>query len=439
MRLFRGSIFHTPRDPFAGEKALEYWENGALAVEDGRIRAVGDYQELRRRYPDAGEAGRPGDFLLPGLVDAHVHFPQVAVIGGMGMSLLDWLERRALPHEARLADPEYARRVAREFLRGLLRNGTTAALVFGAHFAEAQRIFFEEAGRTGLFIASGLVLSDRGLLPELHTSPERAYEESARLIEEWHGRGRLRYAVTPRFAVSASQEMLEAAGALARDYPGVLVQTHLNETREEVRVVSEFFPHARDYLDVYDHHGLVSERSVFAHNVHPTARELDRLAQARAAVAHCPSSNSSLGSGLFPMAAHCAHGVRLALGSDVGGGTGFSLFKEGLVAYQAQMLLKDGYPLTPTHLLYLATRAGAAALGIEGEIGDLRAGKRADFIVVRPPKGSTLAVVLGAAKSAEDALAALFTLAREECVAEVYLGGRQAYARGEGQVPWYAA
>jgi len=471
MKLFRGRLFHTPRDPFAldslgtvaplpgaampgaaapdalaqhlssspvssqGAEALESWEDGALAVEEGRILAVGDYAELRRRFPEAEVVGRQGDLLLPGFVDTHVHFPQVAAIGGMGMPLLEWLERRALPEEARLADPLYARRVAREFLRGLLRCGTTAALVFGAHHFEAQRIFFEEAAKTGLGIASGLVLSDRGLLPELHTTPERAYEESARLIADWHGRGRLRYAVTPRFAVSASDGILEAAGALARKHQGVLVQTHLNETQEEIRLVAQLFPGARDYLDVYDRHGLVGERSVFAHNLHVTGRELARLAECRASVAHCPSSNCFLGSGLFPMAAHRKQGVRFALGSDVGGGTGFSLFKEGLMAYQAQMLHEQGYPLTPVHLLYLATKAGAAALGIEHEVGDFKKGKRADFMVVRPAEDSTLRVVLERAGSPQEVLAALFTLGGEENIVEVYLAGEQAYCRGDGGQP----
>lgn len=429
MKLFRGRIFHSPRNPFAGEEALECFEDGGLAVEGGRIVAAGDWASLRRRYPGAGEAGREGDILLPGFVDTHVHFPQMRVIGGMGLPLLDWLDRRALPEEARFADPEYARRAARVFLGKLLQNGTTAALVFGSHFYEAQHAFFEEAEKSGLTIASGLVLADRNLRSELHTTPARGYEESARLIKEWHGRGRLRYAVTPRFAVSAGDELLEAAGALLADFPGVLFQTHLNENVDETQAVLQLFPGAQDYLDVYDRHRLVGSGSVFAHNVHVTGRQLARLAEAKATVAHCPSSNAFLGSGLFPMAAHASHGVRFALGSDVGAGTGFSLFKEGLMAYQAQMLLEGGYRLTPVHLLFLATRAGALALGLGDEIGDFREGKRADFFVVRPREESTLRAVLDRAESPVDVLAALFTLACEADIAEVYLAGEKAFDR----------
>lgn len=431
MKLFRGRIVHTPYDPFAGEEGAEYFDDGALAVEGGRIAALGPYLELRRRYPEAEVHGEKGDLLLPGFVDTHVHFPQVYVVGGMGLPLLEWLERRTLPEEARFADPHYARTVAKSFFRRLLMNGTTAALVFGAHFFEAQRAFFEEGAASGLTIASGLVLSDRRLRPELHTSPEQAYAESAQLIREWHGKGRLRYAVTPRFAVSAGEGILEAAGALLQEFPGVLFQTHLNESEAEIRLVAELFPQALDYLDVYDRFGLVRRGSVFAHDVHVTDRQLRRLAEARGAVAHCPSSNAFLGSGLFPMARHVAHGVRFALGSDVGAGTGFSLFKEGLMAYQAQMLQGEGFPLTPVHLLYLATRAGAIALGMDGEIGDLQTGKRADFLVARPLAGSTLATVVSRAESLVDLLAALFTLAGEESVAEVYLAGERAYSRDD--------
>ncbi len=388
--------------------------------------AAGGFGETRAAAPAAEVVDlRPG-FLLPGFVDAHVHYPQVRVIGGMGFRLLDWLAAHALPEEARLADPGHARAVAGEFLAGLLRNGTTTALVFGAHFPAAQSILFETAAALGLRVASGLVLADRALRPELHLAADRAYEASLALIRRWHGHGRLRYAVTPRFAVSASEALLEAAGALLRAAPDLLVQTHLNETPDEVQEVHARFQWAPDYLAVYERSGLVGPRSVFAHDLHPTEGELARLAAAGASVAHCPSSNAFLGSGLFPLRRHRAHGVRVALGSDVGGGTGFSLLKEGLWAYATQMLRPDGDVLAPAHLLYLATRAGAEALGLEGEIGDFTPGKRADAVLLTPPAGSTLATVLAHAASPEAALGALFTLGGERDVAGVYIDGRSA-------------
>ena len=280
---------------------------------------------------------------------------------------------------------------------------------------------------------SGLVLSDRNLRPELERTPSQCFEESETLLKKWHKRGRLRYAVTPRFSVSCSEAILEVCGALMRQYPDVFFQTHLNENSEEIRLVGELFPWAQDYLATYERFGLVGPKSVFAHNVHVTDGELSRLANAKASVAHCPSSNAFIGSGLFDMARHVKHNVPFALGTDVGGGTGFSLLKEGLMAYQTQMLRSTyssthegeaGYPLSPVHLLYLATQAGADVLSLGAEVGSLAAGKSADFVLLRPPEKSTLAEVLAHSPSAEASLGALFTLAREDCVREVYLAGK---------------
>jgi guanine deaminase len=268
------------------------------------------------------------------------------------------------------------------------------------------------------------VVSDRELLPALHTTPAAALAASEGLMRAWHGRGHLRYAVTPRFSLSCSDAMLEACQALLAGPGRPFFTTHLNENPDEIRAVAGRFPWARDYLDTYDRFALVGERSVFAHNVHPTEPELERLGAARATVAHCASSNAFLGSGLFPMRRHREHGVRLALGTDVGAGTSFSLLNEGLQAYVGQMLRPDGDHLGPADLLWLATRAGAEALEIGDEVGDLQPGRSADLVVVQPPAGSTLEVVLADAPSAEAALGAVFALAREESVAEVRVAGR---------------
>jgi guanine deaminase len=438
--IVRAQILHTPRNPFAvGPEALEAFSDGGLAYDDrGRILATGPFADVRAAHPGAAVVDHSDAVLLPGLVDLHVHYPQIAVIGAMGMTLLEWLATRTLPEEARLADTAYAGEVARTFVRGLARNGTTAALVFGAHFAGAQEALFAEAERSGLRIASGLVVSDRNLLAELHTSPEDAYAQSRALMDRWHGRGRLRYAVTPRFSLSCTDAMMEACGALVADGPDdVLFTSHVNENPAEIQAVAELFPWSRDYLDTYERFGLVGRRSVFAHNVHATDDELRRLAAADASIAHCPSSNAFLASGIFAMARHCAHGVRFGLGTDVGAGTGLSLFKEGLMAYHVQMVRAGGELIGPAHLLYLATRAGALALGLDDEIGDLSPGRSADFVLVRPPAESTLHTVLRQSPSPEATLGALFTLAREESVAEVRVAGEPALetARGAAREP----
>ena len=397
--------------------------DGAVAFSGGRILACGPWSSVSGAYPDASVLDARDSLLLPGFVDCHVHFPQVRVIGAMGLELMDWLRLRALPEEARLADSAYAAEVASEFVRGLAAAGTTTALVFGSHFPGAQSALFRAALSRGLRVASGLVVSDRGLLPSLHVSAATAWECSRELIEYWHGRGLLRYAVTPRFSASCTEEMLSMCGDLLADADDLLFTTHLNETLDEISLVRSSFPWASDYLETYERFGLLGERSVFAHDVHPTDDELRRLAVAGAAVAHCPCSNAFLGSGLFPLRRHLDAGVRVALGTDVGAGTGFGMLKEALMAYEVQMLQPDGVRLGPAELLWLATGAGAAALGLEDEVGDLEPGKSADFVLVRPPAGSTLAAVLGRSESVEEALGAVFTLAREESIAEVRVAG----------------
>jgi guanine deaminase len=423
VQIVRAHVMHTPSDPFREEGALEAFNDGAVAFEDGRILATGSFAQLRREHPEAPVLDHSGAILLPGFVDTHVHYPQLGVVGAMGLELLEWVELRALPEEARLADPDHARPAARDFVRGLAAAGTTTALVFGSHFPDAQDALFAEAERVGLRITSGLVVSDRNLLPALQIAPEEAYDAGRRLVDRWHKRGRLRYAVTPRYSGSCSEPMLEACGALSREVGDLAVTTHVNESVAETNAIAALFPWSRDYVETYERFGLVGPASVLAHDVHVTDEELRRLAAAGASVAHCPASNAFLGSGAFPMRRHLDHGVRFALGTDVGAGTGLSLLKEGLMAYQVQRLLPDGCRLGPEHLLYLATRAGAEALGLGDSVGDLSAGKSADFVLVRPTHGGTLDAVLRHADSPEAALGAVFTLAREESMAEVRVAG----------------
>jgi guanine deaminase len=340
------------------------------------------------------------------------------------MPLLDWLDRCALPEESKLADQLYAQTVAREFMDGLVSSGTTTALVFGSHFAPAMDALFTESAKRGLNITAGLVISDRMLRPDLLCSPEAGLAESRGLIQRWHGRGRLRYAVTPRFSLSTSDKMLEMCGELLRD--DIWFTSHLNENRAEVRTVAELFPDARDYLDTYASHGLVTQRSVFAHNVHATDAELALMGEKGAWVAHCPTSNSALGSGLFPLRRHLEHGVGVALGSDVGAGTGLFMLKEALQAYFMQQLSgEEGMPLTPAHLLYLATRAGARALGLDDRIGDFSIGKEFDAVWLRPAPRSPLAVNLKHAAHGHDALAKVFALATAADVAGVWVRGQR--------------
>ncbi len=431
MTIYAGTIIDVPGDPFAGdpEQALAADDDGALLVRDGIIRARGSLTSVRAAYPAEPVTRLDGGLLLPGFVDTHVHYPQMRAIGGLGMPLLDWLERCALPEEARLADRAYARAVAREFLDGLTGSGTTSALVFGSHFPGAMEELFTAAGQRGLNLTSGLVLSDRILRPDLLDTPADALTGSAELISRWHEHGRLRYAVTPRFSLSASDEMLDVCAELLGK--GVWFTSHINENLAEIAQVAGLFPAAQHYLDTYRRHGLVTERSVFAHNVHPDDAELATLAEHGASVSHCATSNCALGSGFFPLRRHLDHGVHVALGSDVGAGVGLFLPKEALQAYFVQQLLgPEGVSLTPVHLLYLATRAGALALGLDGQVGDFGLGKDFDAVWLRPGPGTPLAVNLAHSSGPSDALARVFALATPADVAGVWIRGDQARSDG---------
>lgn len=423
MTLYRGCVLDTPDDPFGGG-VLRSESDGALVVRDGRIVARGDYAGVRADHPQEEVVDLRDGLLLPGFVDTHVHYPQVRVIGGLGMPLLDWLERCALPEEARLADVVKAREVAAEFVTGLVAAGTTSALVFGSHFASAVDVFFDEACTSGLRLTAGLVVSDRILRPELLTTPDRARQEALDLARRWHGQagGRLRYAVTPRFALSASGELMDACAETLAAVPDALFTSHVNENPAEIEEVARLTG-ASSYTDAYDRHGLLDGRSVLAHDVRPTDAELAILAARGAYVAHCPTSNSALGSGLFPLGRHLDAGVRVALGSDVGAGTGFCLLKEGLQAYFVQQLREDGRLLTPAHLLHLATAAGARALGLD-DVGHLSVGMRFDAVWLRPLDGDPLAVGLSHAQDATDALAKAFALGTPADIAGVWVDGQ---------------
>ena len=422
--IVRSEIFHTPQNPFEHSSALQHFVDGALAIDNGRIAACGDYSEIRKSHPDAPVRDLRAGFVLPGFIDTHIHFPQVRILGGLGYSLLDWLDRLTLPEEARFADSVYASTIAREFVGHMASHGTTTALVFGSHFEEATVRLFEEAANKGLRIFSGLVLSDRMLLPELHQSPQAAWDASKRLITHFPGR----YVVTPRFALSTSEAMLEVCQGLMKEDKALRFTSHINENPREIEEVAHLFPGAGDYLAVYEKFGLIGRRSVLAHNVHPSSGELRRFAEADASVAHCPSSNAALGSGIFPLQQHLDAHVRFALGTDVGAGMGFGVLNEALRAHLFQRVAPSPVVLSPAQLLFLATRAGAEALAVEDQTGDFTPGKAADFVYLEPPAESPLSSVLKGTGDPVRRLAALITLADAECIQETQVDGQAVFA-----------
>lgn len=430
MYIYRARVFDTPTSPFTGG-TLRSDTDIALVVDDGEIIARTEFGSATETYPEAEVVDLREGILIPGLIDTHVHYPQIRAIGHLGKPLLEWLNECALPEEAKLADDTYARLLADEFLTGLISSGTTSAMVFGSHFASAVDVLFGRAHELGIRMTAGLVTSDRTLPEPLLTTIDRSQTETQQLIDRWHGHGRLRYAVTPRFSLSAGPELLAAGGELVQENPDIWVTSHINENRDEVTGVAAIHPESRDYLDTYDTAGLLSEQTILAHNVHPHEQELARMAETGLAVAHCPTSNSALGSGFFPLKRHIDAGVKVALGSDVGAGNGFSLFKEGVQAYFMQQLdPSGGLPLTSAHLLYLATAAGAQALQLDTEVGDLSVGKRFDAVLIRPTAGQPLDVGITHAADDDEALAKIFALGTPADIASVWIDGQPVKTQG---------
>ena len=420
MNILRATTFHTPT-----ATKLQSHPDGALAIEDGRIIASGDYSDIAKAHPDAPVRDlRPG-YILPGFIDTHVHFPQVRIIGSLGYSLLDWLEQITLPEEARMAGP-YANVIAHDFVAALASHGTTTALVFGSHFSGATIALFGAAEFRGLRIFSGLVMSDRNLLPALHQTPDAAYRTAKKFIT-----GNPNYVVTPRFALSTSEAMLEVCQTLLKEHPALRFTTHINESPREIEEVRRHFPHDEDYLAVYERFDLITRNAVLAHNVHTTDAQLQRLAAHRASIAHCSSSNAALGNGIFPMQRHLDANVHFALGTDVGGGTGFGMMKEALQSYLMQRVATQPVTLSSAQMLYLATRAGAEALALENETGDFTPNKAADFVYLQPAPDSVLEGVLKRTETPDQILAALFTLADTETIREVTVNGHVVFNRAD--------
>jgi guanine deaminase len=420
LKVYRARIFTPVSDPFTSgiDSSYRYFEDGYLAVDDdGRIASIGE----EKPEGDVIELG-DGALITPGFIDTHLHAPQLEMIGSYGGHLLEWLNRYTFPTEKKFEDPEHARRVARAFYDELIRNGTLTALVFSTIHREATEIFFEEAERRGFRGIIGKTMMDRHA-PEylLDKTAQQSYDESRALLQKWHGRGLLRYAITPRFAPTSTTELLEAAGALKKEFPEAWVHTHISENRNEVRWVQELFDDA-EYADVYDHYGLLDSKSVLAHGVWLTPEELDLLARRGARISHCPNSNLFLGSGLFPLHRVLDAGVVVGLGTDIGAGTTPSLFNAMADAYKVQQV--QGASLSPFHLWYLATLGGAKTLSLDAETGSLEAGKSADFLVIDLHATPLLAMRTRRASSIEDLLAGLIFMGDDRAVQRSVIAGR---------------
>jgi guanine deaminase len=419
-------------DPFfvPEAEAVRYFADGLLVIENGHIAALGHFADLHSTYAHLPLVDYSGHLITPGFIDTHIHYPQTGMIAAYGEQLLEWLNQYTFPTERQFQDPTHARQVADLFLDELLKNGTTTALVFAAVFPESVDAFFEAALARNLRMISGKVLMDCNAPDYLRDTVETGYAQSKALIEKWHGRGRLSYAVTPRFAATSTEAQLKAAAKLLDEFPDVYLHTHLSENVNEVAWIRELFPQYDGYLDVYDQTGLVRERSVFAHGVHLTDEEFRRLSQAKAAISFCPTSNLFLGSGLFRIeqAKSIEHPVNVGLGTDVGAGTSFSLLKTANEAYKVAQL--RGQKLSAFKALFLATLGGAQALCLDDKIGSFNPGNEADVVVLNPQATPLLALRNPAplgndAATIADPLFSLLIMGDDRAIAATYILGQR--------------
>lgn len=423
---YRAAIAHCIRAPQGATDTgmLETFDDGLLVVNQGKIVACGDANTLLPTLaPEIRIVEVRDHIIVPGFVDAHVHAAQLDVIASPGTDLLDWLERFTFPAEAAFADANYSALIAGLFCDELLRNGTTSAMVFPTVHAASVDALFAAAQARNLRITAGKVLMDRHCPANLRDTVETGNADNVALIARWHDKGRLRYAVTPRFAVTSSEAQLAAAAQLQHAHD-LSMQTHLAENHAEIAEVARLFPKARSYLDVYEQHGLLGPTSVFAHGIHLDARDRERLRLSGASIAHCPTSNLFLGSGLMDLRGLIDAGINVALATDVGGGTSFSMLRTMGAAYQIAQL--RGFTPSVALLLYLATLGGAKAMNASTEIGNFEAGKDANFVLLNPKATALLERRTGLARSVEEQLFVLLTLGDERAVARTFVIGDNA-------------
>lgn len=428
--LYLGETWHVPEEPpltGTGAGYVRGFRRGGLAVDGaGKILAHAERDALLAQFPGATVVDLGGKLILPGFVDAHVHFPQLDLIGSYGEELLGWLERYTYPAEAAFADAGIAALAGDRFVTELLANGTTFSAAYASVHQVAAEALFAACERRGVRAVVGKVSMDREAPGELTQDASADFAANVALIKAWHGRdGRLFSALTPRFAVSCTREMLKRLGDLAQLEPSVFVQSHHAENKAEIATVARHFPEAAHYLDVYGRAKLLGARTVLAHTIHPTDAEVAMLASTQTVVAHCPTSNLFLGSGLFPMRRLAEAGVRMALGTDVGGGTSFSMWRTMAAAYEVQRL--QDVSVSPARLFYLATRGGAAAFGMGATFGAFEVGMEADFQVLAPTRSRLAGPRLARESGPEERLFALLFLADDRLVEQVYVRGRRVY------------
>ncbi|MEM9318542.1 MAG: guanine deaminase [Pseudomonadota bacterium] len=419
-KLVCGQILIAEGNPLLdGPGVMRHESDGAIRIENGRITAVGRAAEIDAADTERVDHGR--HLILPGFVDCHMHYAQTGMIASWGKRLIDWLNSYTFPEEARFSDPAYAREVAARTIDLKLAHGTTSFATYCTSERVSVDAIFEAAQAKGMAIAAGYTAMDRNVPEALMDTPEAAYEASEALIGAWHGNGRARYAITPRFAPTSTRPQLEKLGALWAAHPNCLMQTHLSEQVDEIAWVRDLFPDSRNYLDVYDAAGLLGKGGIFGHAIHLEDGEIDRLAETGASIAHCPTSNTFIGSGLFDLVGLTARGIPVGLATDTGGGSSFSMLRTMAAAYEIAQL--RGQALHPSALLWLATEGSARVMHMAEEVGTLAPGSMADLVVLNLASTDDIAQATASAHDIWEAVFPTIMMGDDRAIAQVYVAG----------------
>lgn len=414
-------------DSIEDHAAYRYEEDGGLLVEDGRIVAAGGYAEVSAKAAEgAARIDHRPHLILPGFIDAHVHFPQMQVIASYGAELLDWLNTYTFPEETKFRDAQHGRRIARLFLDEFIRQGTTTVSAYCSVHKQSAEAFFAESHERNMLNIAGKVMMDRNAPEDLRDTPQSGYDDTKALIAEWHGKGRQHYAVTPRFAITSTPEQMEMAGALMREFPDLHMQTHLSENHAEIAFTQELYPWSRDYTDIYERYGLLGGKALFGHCIHLSEREADALSDSGSVAVFCPTSNLFLGSGLFDYQRYRqrAKPLRIAAATDVGGGTNYSMLRTMDEGYKVIAL--NGEKLNPFASYWQMTRGNAEALSIADRVGTLDEGTEADIVVLNASATPAMRLRMETVATLAEELFLLQTLGDDRAVVEVYVAGKPA-------------
>ena len=429
MDILLGQTLAFDANPFDGDplSACTHHTHGAVAIEAGKIIAIGPAEEVEKAYPKANISDKGQQLILSGFVDAHVHYPQTAMIASWGKRLIDWLNTYTFPEEMRFGDAAYAEEIAERYIGFALRNGTTTFASYCTIHPTSVDAIFKSAERHGMAAVAGKTCMDRNAPDGLCDTAQSAYDDSKALLEKWHGKGRATYAITPRFSPTSTPEQLAAMGALWAEHPSCLMQTHLSEQTDEIAWVKSLFPSARDYLDTYEAHGLIGARALYGHAIHLEDREVARIRETGAALVHCPTSNTFIGSGLFQAKALAEKRIPLGLATDTGGGSSFSMLRTMAAAYEIGQL--NGTSLHPSHLLWLATSGSARALHLEGTLGNLKVGNDADLVVLDLASTPEIAQRHARAEDLWEAVFPTIMMGDDRAISETWVAGACVHQR----------